>query len=307
MSRNEPRLLTHREDRGAAALALLGPALMLLPFLAQALVEPPIPGGVYLLYWFLFWFAVSRNNYILHNHCHNPMSGYRPLNRLFDYALGLVTGMTAGTWRLTHNHGHHVTHKRRNLPNHWIPFVEEDEPLLREYSLTNAMRFSAKTTPTQWFGILGVSLERWMKGGFRARYYRYIFLEATAVWLVVVALAWIDWRLCLAFVVLPHFLAHFFSRYIDYLFHVCANPRKNYEYCFSCINPSYNWWCWNAGYHLAHHNVPKLHWSRLPELHIDLVQRHPQVRRLTRSYNYSGLYALLHAYWEHVTPRPRLV
>lgn len=297
--------LKHRADRLAAATALIGPVLMLAPFVAGIWIDLSV--GWLTAYWLVFWFSVSRNNYILHNHCHNSMSRSRRVNRLFDYALGMVTGMTAGNWRLTHNHGHHVTHKRDKLPNHWLPFVEEDEPLLRSYSLGNAVRFCMKTTPTQWFGILGVSLQRWRQGGFRSRFYRYVFLEAAAVWGVVALLAWVDWRLCLAFVVVPHFLAHAFSRYIDYLFHVCANPKVNYEYCFSCVNPTFNRWCWNAGYHLAHHDQPTLHWSELKTHHETLVARHPRVSLLTRTYNYSGLLAFVgHPRWEAANPRPQL-
>ncbi|MBF0448734.1 MAG: fatty acid desaturase [Magnetococcales bacterium] len=298
------RPLKHREDWPAAIQALLGPFLMIAPFVLQATYDLSI--WFYVAYWPLFWFGISRNNYILHNHCHNPMSRHKGLNRLLDYALGMVTGMSAGTWRLTHNHGHHVTYMRDKLPHHWIPFVEEDEPLLRDYSLKNAFWFSAKTTPVQWFGILNISLVRWMDGGFRAPYYRYLFWEAVGIWGLVGLLAWVDWQFCLAFVLLPHFLAHFFSRYIDYLFHVCANPLVNYEYCFSCINDTYNWWCWNAGYHLAHHDQPRLHWSLLPSHHESLSTKHPKIKKLTRTYNYSGIFALHHAHWEQLDPRPRM-
>lgn len=304
--------LKHKEDFPLILKALFAPLVLVTVFSVDAFFEGPPSHQQYLFLIIsaFYWLFIARHNYILHNHVHSGMSRNKRFNRLLDYLLGFTTGMTAGNWRMTHVHGHHAAHHSKKLPNRWFPYDEVNQETLKAYSWTNAFWFSLKTLPTQLFGYFFEAFRRSSLAGkkttARARYYRYIFLESLVLYSIALLLLFLSPFLTLLFLIIPYLLTHFFSRYTDYMFHVGAKVDINYQYCFNCTNQYYNKECYNVGYHVAHHDAPKLHWSKLPEYYDKMTKKNPVItHNMAREYNFSGfhLFTGMHRRCELETPR----
>lgn len=288
--------LRERADLFSFVWTFVSPGLMLVPFIY-------LPDSPWLVafYWGLVWFGISSNNFILHNHVHTPMTCYRWLNRLLDYLLALTTGMTAGNWRLTHLHGHHIERLLQAHPERFadrLIFVHSQVEY-DSFRMGGAILHCLRTMGPQWYIPLKVTFKRgFLRSGFRSVYYRYHFYEMVGLHLVTTLLLLLNWRVALSFVILPYILVYFFSRYMDYLTHVgsVSNPRLIANDCHA---PSYNLFYFNFGYHTAHHLNPRMHWSMLPQHHQIIAQWLGLENLSIKPYNFTGFLWFLHGYFEH--------
>lgn len=277
-------LLRHREDLPQVLRALLSPFLLLVPFFGL-----PENVGLQVLLWFAIWLPTKKLNYVLHNHIHVPFTTSRRFNRIIDWALGFCTGMTASNWRLTHVHGHHVEHLWQVLPSreHLFRYMEFE----RHYTFLNCTIHSLRSAGPQWFYPLRDGWEKGIRGrGFRKAYYSYMFWEIVGIYSIVAALAVINLKVTFWFFLFPYALVYFFSRYVDYITHVSVNPGQRYGYSTVCLSPWYNRGFWNFGYHIVHHEQPKLHWTELPHVFEQMhLEPDPEAEEVT-VWNYASLF-----------------
>src|SRR5262249_38395295 len=94
---------------------------------------------------------------------------------------------------------------------------------------------------------------------------------------------WLDWRF-FAFGYLPSYYLGWTLSYAEgYLEHDCGQPGNPYANSVSSYNRLYNVLWFNNGYHQEHHWDPKVHWTRMRELHErikpELIANHTRVLR----------------------------
>jgi fatty acid desaturase len=245
------------------------------------------------------WCYICRHNYILHNHVHCPFTSSKKFNRFLNVTLGFCTGMTAGNWKITHVHGHHVEHRIKNLPSrNYVRYlkVQEDEP----YSVLSGILHSIKTAPLQWFLPLYIMVAGALKGSSaRAKYYRFYLAEFILVYGFVGLLACINPAKTALYFGSIYTLVYLISRYVDYLTHTSSRGHSNLSIANICLHPAYNGAFWNFGYHVAHHVTPTAHWTTLPALYEGL-RIEPEVPAVAIRPNTFGMFAPLFFEWHRV-------
>jgi fatty acid desaturase len=55
--------------------------------------------------------------------------------------------------------------------------------------------------------------------------------------------------------------------FTNYLQHVDCDPASPDNHSRNFVNPVWNWFVFDAGYHTVHHDQPGQHWSRYRALH----------------------------------------
>jgi fatty acid desaturase len=240
-----------------------------------------------------WWLGTATLGYVGHLQAHRKLWRSRWANRIFESLLLLVSGMSVECWKITHVLGHHRAHwpALGRTMTHVYTGLDEGHAALRRYGLPAGLTYAATTLWAQWFGYLGFAAQRaGLRGGKAVRqalYRRALWSGATYIALMALLTWWQPLWACL-FLWLPHLLTHFFSRYVDYLFHAGAQPSSDYLFCFTCVDRGYNRDAFNTGYHVAHHYWPRAAWQKLPTLHQRLCQLHPELRAAERATPFHG-------------------
>ncbi len=287
------RLIIHPEDRPQVILALVGPAILLFPFLLSA------PLWVEILVWINCWFLLCRHNYILHNHVHRPFTRLKLLNRVIGLCLGFTTGMTAGNWKITHIHGHHVEHSVAALRSRSYVkrlAIPDDE----SFSAASVARHLIRTVPIQWVLPVFILFRESLKSRSHRRvFYRFYLAEFLIVYGAVALLCWLRPAKGAAYFGIIYILVYSISRYMDYITHVSSKNASRYSFANICLNPRFNATFWNFGHHVAHHLHPKAHWSELPTLssRLGLAEDGPPV---AKSRSFLRFHAPVTYHWSRV-------
>jgi fatty acid desaturase len=65
------------------------------------------------------------------------------------------------------------------------------------------------------------------------------------------------------------------TAWATYAHHAKRETATHFVASNNMMNRFYNWATGNLGYHTAHHYLPGIHWSRLPQLHASIAHRIP--------------------------------
>jgi fatty acid desaturase len=99
---------------------------------------------------------------------------------------------------------------------------------------------------------------------------RFALIEIGGLLAFVAALAIWDWRFVL--VMAPfYYLGHSLSALNGYYEHASGNPDLPLAWGVSSYNRLYNLTWMNNGYHAEHHYRPKVHWTRMHDLHLEIT------------------------------------
>ena len=264
-------LLKYRADRLNFWRALTGPLILLLPaFTGLPEGWPALPYGV------AVWFALCDLNYVLHQHVHLPMSHSRTVNRLLDFSLSCVTGMSAYNWRQHHIIRHHA------CDDGWRQTTERE---FKNYSFLGSITYSLKAAlvmfafPLWEAMVKGLFKNQKQPINFRAAFFEQLTVSAIMFGLIFHLPAFYG----------PYFfMVYFFTGMADYDNHVGCGETA-YGFANNTTHRCYNWVRNNFGYHTAHHCYPEAHWTRLPELHAKIAGNIPPAR-IGRS-RWVGLYS----------------
>lgn len=196
-----------------------------------------------------FQFSASALNHN-HHHCMTFRSAW--LNRIYECVLFLQTGTTPFTWTLHHNIGHHERFLDQSTDT--SPWKKRDGGVMGRtwYCLRNTIMIYPEA--------FKVGLTN------RPIFYRFlIFLGVSSVLLTAFILG-SPLKACLIFVI-PMASALFFLVDTTYGHHAGLDTDNPYEATHNILDPIYNVFSWNLGFHTAHHLRPGLHWTALPEFH----------------------------------------
>ncbi|WP_425436079.1 fatty acid desaturase family protein [Noviherbaspirillum humi] len=193
---------------------------------------------------------------ISHNHAHLPI--WRPAwaNRLTDLVICLLQGQPAYLFQPAHIASHH----RYNQGYRDITRVAQ-------YSTGNNL-LGYLVFPFQVLGALN-ELKRsylrtlWLHDRRRVCWIALQHLLLFVLWAVAFSLD--AWR-ALVYVVVPQFVALHFLLASNYLQHAHAAPSSRYNHSRNFVGPINLFW-FNVGYHTAHHEDDRLHWTALPAAH----------------------------------------
>jgi fatty acid desaturase len=204
---------------------------------------------------------------ISHNFIHNPFFTNIWLNRAFSVletqALG-VPHLLYHHYHMNHHWGDNDVKGSNGTTKDWSSIYRHSkndgpEPFWR-YVLLSFWRVEVGP-------VLGVV----MKHG-RQQIIQLVVESVTlgAFWIVMVAL---NWRFFLMFYLPSYYLGWMLSYAEGYLEHYDAQPGNPYANSVSSYHRAYNLLWFNNGYHQEHHWDPKMHWTRMRQLHEQIKDR----------------------------------
>lgn len=230
------------------------------------LATPSLAAAAGLPLFFLGILAAPLN----HHHQHVNTFRSKTLNRLYELALALQTGVGPYTWVLHHNLGHHQNYL------HQAPHATPDESgwTRRDGSAMGRLEYSFRLFLGHHIGIYRI-------GRKYPRIYRaHLLMKVPLYVLIAVGLLVQPMNTVIVFL-LPAALTLLHTCWATYEHHAGLPTTSHFEATTNREHALYNVLSWNLGYHTAHHVQPGLHWSELPRLHEELRDRIPKERILT--------------------------
>lgn len=200
------------------------------------------------------------------NHHHQHFSTFHSswMNRVFDIALSLQTGIAPFAWVLHHNLGHHLHYLNQQ------PHAEPDESkwTRRDGSQMGRIEYTIDL-------LLHHQIDIFRVGRRYPKYFRIFLWMKLPLWsLIGLALYFNPTNAVLA-ILLPGFITLAHTSWVTYEHHAGVDPTSHYEASRNNTNPLFNYLTCNLGYHTAHHKRPGVHWSLLPKIHDEIKHRIP--------------------------------
>jgi fatty acid desaturase len=201
---------------------------------------------------------------ITHNTLHCPIFERRWANRAFQVLLTLGYGHPVSAFVPGHNLSHHK-------------YVQGPRDIMRttkmryRWNFLNGLLFFPTVSGAIFKGDI-----RYFKAMYRRnkRWFAQLMFEVVPLVAVTVTLLALDWQKFLFYFYLPHVIggaAGIVS--INLLQHDGCDEDHPYNHSRNFTGKLMNFLCLNNGYHGIHHLQPAAHWSRLPQLHAELI--HP--------------------------------
>ena len=213
----------------------------------------------------LFWgvisiyikgFTCSLN----HHHQHYKFFSAKWANRVMEFIMGLQTGVVGELWVLHHTLGHHQNYLDR----------EKDE---------SGWQKSNGATMNVWeYTILvgTTAYPRALKVGQRyPRERQRLIQNMVATCIAIAFLTWYNWYNTAVVFILPMLVLLYATVFDTYKHHVGLDEQDPIKATYNIIDPTYNWFTCNLGYHTAHHLQCGRHWAELPALHEQIKDRIP--------------------------------
>ncbi|WP_422785563.1 fatty acid desaturase [Roseibium algae] len=240
----------------------------------------------------MIYFFIGDSNYILHLHIHNPFTRNKYLNRTIDLMLASVTGMTASNWKIQHLHGHHLGKD--------ILFNGSKDWEVEKYSPLRALSYCFRSMWYTFWRPFVISLRNGLKNKKQPINYRWALTEHLLLFALIALLLVFNTKIFLTYILPLYALTFFITRYVDYLNHYgCDETSSNvYEHSNNCLNPSFNRFTHNFGYHTAHHLKPGAHWTQLPSLYEEVADKIPD--HCKKDYSWSWVLIPYHFYLSQV-------
>jgi fatty acid desaturase len=199
---------------------------------------------------------------ISHNHAHVPIWRASWLNRLTDMWIGILQGQPVFLFQPAHVASHHRFNQGA-----------ED--------LTRVARYSAENTligylvfPFQVLPALQELRKKHLASLWREKRDEFWWVVALHVPLLTlwITVFWLDPIKATIYVLIPQLVGLHFLLASNYLQHAHAVAGSRYNHSRNFVGLINVIW-FNVGYHTAHHENEKLHWTLLPEAHRDIASR----------------------------------
>lgn len=215
----------------------------------------------------LYSISVSWSiNSISHNFLHNPYFQSEGLNTLFSYLLSLTIGFSQAMYTYVHMRHHSGNSDLPNAQGNTVDYLSiykhgHDGQPENVWSYVFLGYF--RDDPGE---ILARMAEKQPEEARQAR------RELTALVIFCAILALFNWKFVL-FIIPFNYFGQCLSQLNGYYEHYGANPDKPIAWGVSTYDRLYNWTWMNNGYHAEHHYRPKMHWTKMPELHRDIAEQ----------------------------------
>jgi fatty acid desaturase len=251
------RWLRYKIDRRAVTFVSLlfgihAAVFLLAPTWVAALCVIPLATGS------MFVAAIN------HHHQHfNTFHSYW-MNRIFDLALSLQTGIAPFAWVLHHNLGHH-----RNYLNQ-RPHAKPDESkwTRRDGSQMGRIEYTIDL-------LLHHQIDIFRVGRLYPKYFRTFLWMKLPLWSIIGLAFYLNPANTVLVILIPGFLALAHTAWVTYEHHAGQHPTNHYDASRNNTNALFNYMTCNLGYHTAHHKRPGVHWSLLPKIHEEIKHQIP--------------------------------
>ncbi len=200
------------------------------------------------------------------NHHHQHFNTFRLawMNRIYDLALSLQTGIAPFAWVLHHNLGHHVNYLNQR------PHPEPDESKWTrpDGSQMGRIEYTIDLLLNHQLDIIRV-------GRRYPKYLRAFLLMKIPLYALIGFALYLNPINTFLVILLPGFITLVHTSWVTYGHHAGIYSTDHYEASWNCVNPLFNYLSCNLGYHTAHHKRPGVHWSLLPKYHDEIKDRIP--------------------------------
>lgn len=196
-----------------------------------------------------------------HNHNHVRFWESKTMNVLTDYWITLFYGFPAFAWIPTHNKNHH---KHNNDEHDDTKTWRTTGRYSEKNNLATLLSYPAISSYYQQGSIKEYLKLMWDRRPSRFWFYvsQYVII---GIYLGIAF--WANWQKALVYIVIPQQFALASILMINYLQHVHANEKSEYNHSRNFVGSWLNFYLFNNGYHTVHHESPGTHWSDLPEEH----------------------------------------
>ena len=195
-----------------------------------------------------------------HHHQHVPTFRHTLPNRLLEIVYAFHTGICTNGWVLHHVLGHHQHYLNQDL----------DESRWKDGSgrKMGVIRYAVMTALTGYPRAFIV--------GLRFPKHQRPFVSMAIFVLALLALAfWHNWVNALFVFALPMLISFYITAWHTYYHHAGLETDNDFEASYNILDPAYNYFTGNLGYHTAHHYRMGAHWSKLPEIHESIADKIP--------------------------------
>ena len=237
-------------------------SVILLIFSVDLLVFLFSPFWLLTLTWALIGIYIKGFSCSLnHHHQHYKFFSKQWANRVIEFIMGLQTGIVGELWVLHHTLGHHKNYLDQNK--------DESGWKKKNGAVMNVVEYTIVVGTTAY--------TRGLKVGNKYPREQKRLIQNIIVTVVAIALlTWIDWFNALIVFILPMLILLYATAFDTYKHHAGLDRQDPYLATYNIMDPTYNWFTCNLGYHTAHHLQCGKHWSDLPALHQQIKDKIPQ-------------------------------
>lgn len=245
----------YREDRLPVFIIL---ALTVLDFILYFAVE-----NLVILFVYYLVMIIPKGTICAWNHHHQHLATFRRpvLNRGLEFFYALHTGVTTNLWRLHHVLGHHLNFLDQKKDESRWQRKDGTKMGVLEYTINVAI-----TAYSRGF-VVGKKHPKQLK---------FFLIYTPITFAIVTSLVWFQPVQGIMLFVLPMITSLLFTAFVTYDHHSGLDTQNEFEASRNNLNPLYNFFTGNLGYHTAHHHKQGVHWSKLPELHEKIKQNIPE-------------------------------
>ena len=203
-----------------------------------------------------------------HNHIHLGIWNSKRLNHLTNLVISVVSAVPSAMMFGSHLKNHHVHQHGPEDVTRTYRFGGDHNHLLG-YVLH----------PLQAFCVLIPKffrdfLDQWPR---RTRFSKDLLLQVCLIGIVWIGLLILDWQKFLLLVLIPQAFGLHWLLGSNYFQHAHCDDASEVNYARN-FTGAVNWFLLNIGFHTAHHDHPKAHWSSLRQLHREQVHEiHPSL------------------------------
>jgi len=214
-------------------------------------------GGFHPVYYPALIFFSFSSAIMAHNHNHVPMWKNTGLNILWTHFLSFFYGHPVTVWVPVHNQNHH---QFNNKPGDWSI----------TYRLTGGNNIFAVISYNWMSSIVEMNGAMKYFWGLRKTNFKSFTLISIEylVWIsIMTAFFLYDWQKTIFYVLIPGQVTLLMIHSFNFMQHVDTDFESKTNHSRNFLGAFGNAILFNNGFHTAHHDNMKLHWSELPEAH----------------------------------------
>jgi len=199
---------------------------------------------------------------ISHNHAHVPIWRSPWMNNLTDLWIGVLQGQPVFLFQPAHIASHHRYNQR-------LGDVTGIAQHTKHNDLPGYLMFPLRVLPALQSLRKQYLQTIWLKD--RSKFW-WIIAQHIPLFLLWITVFSLDPRKAAIYVVIPQLIGLHFLLASNYLQHAHAVVGSEYNHSRNFIG-LVNWFWFNVGYHTAHHENERHHWTALPYAHDHIRQK----------------------------------